>query len=137
MSNKKRHALYIGFTLTILMLSSLACGFSASTANIKDAWTSRDYDGNEPTTVFAQDEVFYCVVDLANAPDDTTVKAAWTAVQVEGVEPNLFIDEAELTSGSASLHFELSNNNLWPKGTYKVDLYLNDELDRTLEFSVQ
>ena len=131
----KKHRLQLGFTIAMVVLSILAC--SASTANIKDAQMARDYDGNEPTTVFAQNEIFYCVVDLANAPDDTTVKTSWTAVAVEGVEPNLFIDETELTSGSNSLHFQLSNDSLWPLGSYKVDIYLNGELDRTLEFEVR
>jgi hypothetical protein len=134
-----RYRLQIGFAITMVMVmvATLACGFSASTANIKDAKTARDYDGNEPATVFAGNETFYLVVELANAPDDTTVKAAWTAVQVEGAEPNTFLGEYELTSGSAPLHFELSNDQLWPRGKYKVDIYLNDELDQTLEFEVQ
>jgi hypothetical protein len=132
-----RHRLQIGLAMALVMLTILACGFNVSTANIKDANTARDYDGTQLTTVFAPDETFYCIATLANAPDDTTVKAAWTAVEAEGVEPNFFIDEAELTSGSNTLHFELSNDNLWPKGKYKVDLYLNGKLERTLEFEVQ
>ena len=89
------------------------------------------------TSVFSPQDTFYVLVDLANAPDDTTVKAAWTAVEAEGVEPNFFIDEAEITSGSNTLTFNLSNDSPWPTGKYKVDLYLNGELDRTLEFEVQ
>jgi len=57
--------------------------------------------------------------------------------QREGVEPDFFIDETELTSGSNTLTFQLSNDAPWPAGQYKVDLYLNDELDRTLEFEVR
>ncbi len=133
----KKHKLQIGFVIAVVMLSMFACEFSASTANIKEAKMAKDPEGNQPTTVFAPDDVFYCVVELANAPDDTTVKASWTAVQAEGVEPNTFIDETDLTSGSGNLQFELSNSSLWPSGTYKVDLYLNGELDRTLEFTVQ
>jgi len=132
---KKSYKTLIPFTLIVIM--TLACGFSASTANIADAKTARDYDGNDPTNVFAQDETFYCTVELANAPDDTTVKASWTAVEVDGEQPNTFIDEAELTTGSGILHFELSNDGLWPVGKYKVDLFLNGELKRTLEFEVQ
>jgi len=132
-----KYKLQIGCAIALVMLTILACGFSVSTANIKDAKMARDYDGNQFTTVFAPDETFYCIVELANAPDDTTVKAAWTAVEAEGVEPNLFIDEAELTTGSGTLHFELSNDNLWPTGKYKVDLYLNGKLERTIEFEVQ
>lgn len=121
----------------ILALAVLACSFSASTANLENARMARDQDGNQPTDVFSPEETFYCVADLQNAPDDTKVKASWTAVEVDGTDPNTFIDEAEVTSGSGALYFELSNNGPWPAGKYKVDLYLNDELDQTLEFEVQ
>ena len=33
--------------------------------------------------------------------------------------------------------FTLSNNQEWPKGKYKVDLYLNGKIDRTVEFQVE
>ncbi len=121
----------------LLVAVSLACGFSASTANISEAKMAKDAEGNEPTTVFGQEDAFYVVVELLNAPDDTTVKAQWVAVDAEGIEAGLQIDEAELTSGSETLQFDLTNDKLWPSGKYKVDLYLNDELDRTLEFEVE
>ena len=127
----------IVLAVAVLLAASLACEFSASTANIKEAWMAKDEAGEQKSEVFVQEEVFYCIVELANAPDETSVKAAWTAVNVEGEEPNLFIDETELTGGSNRLTFELSNNMLWPLGRYKVDLYLNDELDQTLEFEVK
>jgi hypothetical protein len=133
----KKHRLRIGFAVAMVVAVMVACSFSASTANIKDATMALDYDGNQPTTVFTGRDTFYCVAELANAPDDTKVKAAWTAVDVEGVAANTAVDEYELVTGSGTLHFELSNNNLWPRGKYKVDLYLNDELDQTLEFEVQ
>jgi hypothetical protein len=82
--------------------------------------------------------VFYCIVEVASAPNDTTLKAAWTAVDVEGEAPNTFIDETEITVGSENIFtFNLSNTGPWPRGQYKVDIYLNDELNRTLEFEVQ
>ena len=128
---------YLGFATAALLATILALGCSASTANIGEAWMARDYEGTQRTATFGPSEVFYCVVELKNAPDDTTVKASWTAVDVEGADPDTFITETVLTSGSGNLHFELSNDNLWPTGRYKVDLYLNDELDRTLEFEVR
>ena len=108
-----------------------------SGAGISDAQLARDENGNDLTTIFKPEDVFYCIVELSDAPDDTSVKSAWTAVAVEGSEPNTFIDEAEITSGSGTLTFDLSNNDLWPVGKYKVDIYLNGQLDRTLEFEVQ
>lgn len=122
---------------SLLVFMLLACGFNFSTANISDAKTATDPEGASPTTVFEQDAVIYAVVTLANAPDDTTVKASWVAVEAEGVDPNFVIDEVELTSGDGVLQFDLSNDKLWPVGKYKVDLYLNNELDRSLDFEVQ
>ncbi len=121
----------------VLLIVSIACSFSASTANIKDAYLSIDEEGTNPVNSFTQDQVFYAIVNLANAPDDTTLKATWYAVDVEGVEPNLMIDEVTLTGGDGVYPFSLENNDLWPLGSYKVDLWLNDKLDRTLEFTVE
>jgi hypothetical protein len=134
----KKTYFWMACIVAALALSILACGFSASTANISEATLTRDEAGNDPTTTFSPGDTFYLIVQLANAPDDTVVKASWTAVDVEGADPNTFIDESEITSGSGTITFNLTNSQgQWPAGSYKVDLYLNDELERTLEFSVQ
>ena len=128
------------FPLLVTFLAALllvACEFSASTANIRSATLARDEDAAQPTTSFEPNETFYLVVDLANAPDDTQVRAVWYAVDVGAVaEPNTQIDEASLSSGSAVVTFNLSPDTTWPPGSYKVDLYLNDELNQTLNFTV-
>ncbi|MDF1500970.1 MAG: hypothetical protein P1P76_10915 [Anaerolineales bacterium] len=120
-----------------LLLAALACGGSISTANIGDAWMSFDLNGEQKTDVFSQDDIFYAQVDLRNAPDDTSLKAVWTAVNVADTEPDFLINETEFTTGSGPIHFDLSNTSLWPTGSYKVDIFLNDELSQTLEFAVQ
>ena len=134
MARNQISAVFVG---VMLIAAVIACGFSASTARITDAYLSTDPDGNEATEVYFPEEPFYLIVDLANAPDDTTVRASWTAVDVDGVDPDTLIDEAELESGDGRLTFDLTNDDLWPAGNYKVDIYLNDNLERTLEFSVQ
>lgn len=126
--------------VAILAVVAAACSasFSISTANIRSAKLSANESGDPETTSFAQDDLtVYCIVELANAPSDTVVKSVWTAVDVDGVDPNTVIDEASLTSGDATLTFNLTNNQLWPVGKYKVDLYLNDKLVRTLEYQVR
>ncbi len=127
----------IPLVVLALIVAALACQGSLSTANIANAYTTANPNGGSPTTLFAPDQVFYAIVELKNAPDDTTVKAVWTAVNVEDVEPNTYLMETSLTSGSGTLTFELSNDALWPAGQYKVDLYLNDKLDRSLTFEVR
>ena len=131
--------LRIPIVLLVLALFSLACGFSVSTANISSAKLTADDAGTRETTLFTSDQDFYCIVELANAPSETKVKAVWTAVEVEGEDPNIVVDESELILDNSEdlATFSLTNDYLWPPGKYKVDLYLNDELDRTLEFQVQ
>lgn len=129
--------LQIGIAIVVLLLVSLACSFSASTANISDAYLATDEAGDNKTTSFASDAIFYAIVKLDNAPDDTALKAVWYAVNAEGVEPNFKIDEVSLTTGAGTIPFNLTNDNAWPVGTYKVELYLNDKLEKTLDFSVE
>ena len=131
--------LFLPVCAAFLVLVLSACSFSASSASISSAEMARDQDGNQPTETFSPDESFYCIVELSNAPDDTSVRAVWTAVEVEGADADTSIDEARTTSGSGQLRFNLSNEGPWPIGDYKVDLYLDDAEDptETLEFQVQ
>jgi PBP1b-binding outer membrane lipoprotein LpoB len=130
----------VGLLLTFALILS-ACSVSASTANISDAKMTRDEAGKNPTKVFSpNDQTFYLIAELSNAPEDTAVKAVWTAVDVEGVKPNLKIDESRITADeSGQLTFDLTNDGPWPVGEYNVELFINDEEEpaRTLEFKVQ
>jgi len=133
--NKK---LYIFISIVFLFLLTIACGFSVSTANIKDAYMARASDnGLEKVDTFTQDETLLCYVALANAPDDTTVSATWYAVDVEGVDPNFLIDETSITTGENDVFFDLTNDNYWPAGSYRVDIFLNEEFSQSVEFTVQ
>ena len=131
----KINKLSIVLALVALAVSILACGFS--TANIGDAWLSTDAEGSNRVTVFSQNDTMNLFIDLKNAPDDTELKVAWIAVNAEGVDPNYLLNETNFTSSDDTVHFDLSNDNLWPVGSYKVDVYLNGTLDRSLTFEVQ
>lgn len=126
------------FALTLLV----ACEFSVSTASVRSVELARDYQNGKAvdvTTSFSPtDNPLHCVVTLNNAPDDTRVKVAWTAVEAgDGEYRDQMIDETELETGSGVLDFTLSNNGEWPTGKYKVDVYLNDELNQSAEFLVE
>ena len=131
----KKRNLMIGLAIGMLVLSAVACEFSASTASIKDAYLAADDSGEQKTTEFAQDQPFVFIVTQANAPDDTKVKAVWYAYDEAGTATQFV--EKEMVTGDSPITFSASNNGPWPVGKYKVELYLNDKLDRTLEFSVQ
>ena len=134
--NKIKIQVLFGFFM--IAITILACSGSVSTAKISDAFLTTTSDEAGKTTVFTQDQPFYCIVRVSNAPDDTSLKAVWIAVNVDGVDPNMMIDEAELTTdGNSEFTFDLQNDMLWPTGNYKVEIYLNGELNKTLEFEVR
>ncbi len=118
-----------------ILLVTLACNFSASTAKITDAYLAFDQQGAQKTSVYAPTDQFYAIVSLANTPDDTTIKAVWTGVDLANGEKNVALIENEITSGSGKLYFNASGD--WSEGKYKVDIYLDGELNRTLEFEVK
>jgi hypothetical protein len=125
----------VGSFLIAALIAS--CSFSLSAAKIKSVHLARDKDGNSRTEVFGSNDVFYAVVDLENAPDDTEVKAVWTSVEAEGVTPNTELYETEVKAGSGKVAFSLQRDTPWEVGKYKVDIYLNDENEKSVEFEVQ
>ena len=125
------------FVIVALLLVSLACNFSASTAGVKEVYMATDEAGDNRTTSFSQDQAFYAFVVLSSAPDDTALRAVWKIVNVEGEEPGTEIEATDLTAGSGTHRFSLTNQQLWPLGTYSVDIFMNDELQQTVEFSVE
>lgn len=133
----KINKLPILLAMLALTVSILACGGSISSANISDAWLANDAEGNNHTTTFSQSDVMHLFIELKNAPDDTELEVNWIAVSAEGVDPNFVINESSYKSSDDTVHFDLSNDNLWPVGSYKADVYLNGSLDRSLTFDVQ
>jgi serine protease Do len=130
----RRIGMWVG--IGVIVAVTLGCGFDFSTARIKDARLSRDEKGSDETDVFLPDETFYLVGTLSNAPDDTQLRVKWTAVDVEGEESDSVIGEKETPADSGEFSFDLSNKDLWPDGKYAVSLYLDDDLEDTLEFQV-
>jgi hypothetical protein len=130
----KKRSWMILLPLVILALSTMACEFSASTAAIKDAYLVTDESSGTKTTSYTQDQPFVFVVEQANAPDDTKVKAVWYSVDESG-KATQFV-EKEMVTGGTPVTFSATNNGPWPVGNYKVELYMNDKLNKTVEFSV-
>lgn len=135
MFNKSMWRVWV--VVALLISASLACEFSFSTANIDEAYMAKDADGNDKTSTFGQSAgAVYAIIELKNAPDDTELKAIWYAVEVEGQEPNSEILDYDITGGDGQYNFSLTNDALFPVGKYKVEILLNDEVEKTLEFEI-
>lgn len=124
----------------VLIAASLACSFGDPT--LDNVRTAKDQDGKQPATVFSVSDTIYVVSDLSNGKAGNVVTSKWYAVNVEGIEANLMFDEADITiqdetfNGNVYFYYPPPEGG-WPLGSYKVEIYFNDALISTVEFSVQ
>lgn len=120
----------------MLVLATLACNFSFSTASIDEAYMSVDEEGSSKAESYAPNDTFFAIVELENAPDDTELKAVWSMVEVSGEEAGTELETVEGISGSGQMWFKLESDNPWPAGKYRVEIFLNDSKKETLHFEV-
>jgi hypothetical protein len=141
MKKKLSVLLALGALLAAMLACNLVAGASTETG-LENLRMALDESGENPTTVFSPSDVFYVVGDLKNAPAGTVVEAKWLAVQIEGYDPGELIYEQSINdftdkSFSGSIYFQLSNDNGWPVGDYKADIYLNGTFVQSVPFSVR
>jgi hypothetical protein len=119
--------------------------FNLSTAHVKETYLAKkvadDAEGlpilEKVGTVYHQsDGPFYFVVITTGVVDTVKLKAKWIAVNAAG-SINQIIGEADNTIDHSTLfYFDFSLPRIWPVGKYKVELYFNDKLDRSVDFEV-
>lgn len=159
----KRHPGWLGAGL--LLFAVLACNmsknsnFSSSNSNSnKSSNTSnrpanaevyvdqinmaKDKDGQpgESTTSYApEDHTFHCIIYLNKAKAGTQVKFTWLAADAEGMSKNEEIKSIDYTTNSFEnkVHGHLTLPRDWPKGSYKVEVYINGVLDKTINYTVE
>lgn len=81
----------------------------------------------------------HTVVTSNQAPSGTKFRIVWIAVDVgAAASPNTKMTELSDTwEGSENHDYYFQPSSNLAEGTYKVDLYINDKLDRTLNFNIR
>ena len=109
---------------------------------IKEIHMAKD-DGNgdpgEETTEFApSDRTIHCVANLKTAKSGTQMKFSWWIVDADGSQ-NQKIKEINYRTRTLEnvVHGHLSLPQDWPAGKYKVEVYVNGDLDKTVFYTVQ
>jgi hypothetical protein len=119
---------------------------SDSDVTIEKTVLAREHDDKfEPVKSFKPDDTFAVLVFLSEAKVGTKVKAVWTLVDAGGMEDKqLTVKKIELTPETVEgtkeanrINFSLSHDDPYPAGDYKVDIYLNGELAKTVEFTIK
>lgn len=119
-----------GFILLVVLTVVTTESLSFTTANIKNAHmtTAMDSTGKPADKVksyTADASELVSAAELHNAPENTKVKFVWTYVT-----GNMPITEFVVDSGDKEtdvyVFSTLTNDKPWPKGQYKVEIYIED-----------
>jgi hypothetical protein len=120
--------------------SSSTAGDQGSGNYIKDIHMAKDNGGSpgDETDSFApSDRTIHCVATLKEAKAGTQMKFAWWIVDAEGSK-NQKIKEIDYTTRPLEniVHGHLSLPQNWPSGKYKCQVYVNGDLDKTVNYVV-
>jgi len=137
----------------MLVIPLAACqgdgiGFPTSTskASLSNATMCKsvDLETGEPIdpsdTFTPATQWIFCSIKISNAPADTEVSAEWLYLQQgAGGETGLLVaDWNTTTEGTYYIPLSIARpENGWPKGDYKVVLYLNEKEALNVSFKVQ
>ena len=94
--------------------------------------------GDEVETFSPSDRTVYCIVELNDAQPGARVTSTWTLVDA-GELKNRKIGELEYTTTASrkTFDFHLTNPQDWPSGDYKVEIYLNGQFARSVEYQIE
>jgi hypothetical protein len=115
---------------------------STSTGALSDVHMARD-DGNgdpgeETSTFNSKDRTIHCVSKLKDAKSGTKMKFSWYVVEAEGGS-NEKIRDIDYTTRTLEniVHGHLTAPRDWPVGKYKVEVYVNGNLEETVSYTVE
>src|SRR5205085_311452 len=110
-----------------------------SDVHVQSLYMAASPDGDATTTFNSTDHTVYAIAELNKLAAGTQVRFSWIAVDVEGEEKGSKIKDIDYTTGAmeniVKAHLTLPQD--WPTGQYKVEVYLNGNLEQTIEYTVE
>ena len=115
---------------------------STTGSDIKEIHMAKDDGSGQPgeeTTTFAPgDHTIHCVATLNESKSGTAIKFSWWIVDADGTQDKKIKDIDYTTKTLENvIHGHLTLPQDWPKGKYKVEMYVNGNLEKTVPYSVQ
>ncbi len=97
-----------------------------------------DFSPVNPSKTFGPDDVIHAVVAVKGAPQGTLFTARWLAVDVGDPEQeNKQMDVTETEQGgSGNLDFTLTPDGKFLPGTYRFEIYVDNQLIQTRDYSI-
>jgi len=108
---------------------------------------ARENEGKpgEFTDIFTPgDRTIYCVIKLNQAKNETAVKFVWKAIVGEGAQnsyayngkDSMTIDYTT-TPDTKFVFSHVTYPDDWPRGSYRVEVYINGALDKTIDYTIE
>lgn len=95
-----------------------------------------DYSPIDPTDTFPSGtETFYISIKIKNMAREDKLTVKWNYLE-SGEEMSTTEFQTD-TPGSGYIGFSLSSEDTFPSGRYNATVYLNNEAQETVEFSVE
>ncbi len=91
----------------------------------------------EPATVFSARDTVYLAVVTANAAANSRLTARWTFQDGSVVDSSGQSVARDAGTSAAVTQFRVMTDKGWSVGTYTVDIWLNDAMVGTRQFTVQ
>jgi hypothetical protein len=119
---------------------------SESEVTIKKTVLAREHDDKfEPVKSFKPDDTFAVLIFLSEPKVGTKLKAVWTIVDAGGHQDEKILEKKiELTPEAIKgveepnrINFSMTHDDPFPAGDYKVDIYLDGDLAKTVEFKIK
>ena len=103
-----------------------------------EVYAAKSEDGEATSTFSPSDRTVHVVINLNKAKAGTDVKVVWFADEVEGAT-NKELKTLEYTTKAFDKKIPgyLRWSQDWPKGRYRVAVFINGNLDRTIYYEVQ
>lgn len=114
---------------------------SGSGAAIKEIHMAKDEGGkpgDQTDTFEPGDRTIHCVATLKESKSGTTMKFSWWIVDADGAQ-NQKIKDIDYSTRTLEniIHGHLTLPQDWPRGKYKVQVYVNGDLDKTVNYTVE
>lgn len=133
---RSRPVLALGVLLAALAIA-VAPRAAAEKFDFAVATDTKDVVSQHDT--FAQSTARIYIVYKVALPKSSRVKAAWITEKVEGYQENNKFGESgsNMDAGTYMSSFSYARPGAaWPAGSYRVDLYVDDKVEKSVRFKV-
>ncbi len=124
---------FLAFAALILLSAcGLAGGGSSVDSIVLTTALDADYCPVDQVTTFPSSGPLHCSAKVSNLRPGSTVTSRW-------YYGGQLIDEISyqvLAGGHGCVGFQLSSPDSWPRGGYRVEIYLDGQLERMTTFAV-